>query len=871
METDIFARISPRYSLRWRLPLLISGLIALILTTFLWAAYHEVQATLVSAAGVRAQGAADQVAELLDGERMAGQLQQLAVDPALRRFLLTRSDETREIARGRLQALGSSATRRIELWDDAGTRLLEVANPKAGDGSARALPAGAAPSASGISPLQGSGDTVFADATAEIRADDAAGPTAGPRLGYVRIRTTVAENPQGIFSRLVGHGAVVRIGNRTGDVWTDFARVLPPGNVDLGHRGIAQYRDAAGELRIGAVSLIRATPWAAWVEFPFAAIVAPARSVVHGMILVTLILVTTAALLGTAMAVRITAPLSEITKAAATLAAGGDTRPLTTTRRDEIGQLSRAFNRMAADVKATGNALRDSEASYRRLFASNPHPMWVYDVETLEIIDVNEMATAHYGYTRDEFLAMTIMQIRPEADLPALLDNVRQSAPKPGASGVWRHRKKDGTTIDVEVSSHAFLLGQRQARVVLALDVTDRLRAQGALRESEALFRGMAEAMPHIVWTAAADGRIAYVNRQGLEYLGVGMDEARRSGWQLGLHSDDLTATNESFARALGTGKAFVVTYRLKRASDGAYRWHMGRAAPLRNDDGEIVLWVGTSTDVDDQRRDQEALRLLNEDLEQRVLDRTSALQEANQELEAFSYSVSHDLRAPLRHVQGYVEMLTGVVDGQLTDQGKRYLKIITDATVEMGELIDDLLAFSRIARIQMAQGHVSLESLVRNTIAGLEMTIGKREIVWHIAPLPEVIGDPSMLKQVYVNLIGNAVKYTRNRNPAVIEVGYAGQEDGQHILFVRDNGAGFDMKYVHKLFGVFQRLHRADEFEGTGIGLATTRRIVVRHGGRTWAEGEIDRGATIYFTLPAAAAQEQPAAADLQVAQGAR
>lgn len=262
-------------------------------------------------------------------------------------------------------------------------------------------------------------------------------------------------------------------------------------------------------------------------------------------------------------------------------------------------------------------------------------------------------------------------------------------------------------------------------------------------------------------------------------------------------------------------------------------------------------MWVGTSTDVDDQRRDQEALGLLNAELEQRVLARTSELQAANQELEAFSYSVSHDLRAPLRHVQGYVEMLAALVDGQLPEKGQRYLKTITDATVEMGDLIDDLLAFSRIGRVQMSQGQLSLQSLVRSTIDGLEMTIGKREIVWRIADLPDVIGDPSMLKQVYVNLIGNAVKYSRKRDPAVIEVGYAGGQDGHHVLFVRDNGAGFDMKYVHKLFGVFQRLHRADEFEGTGIGLATTRRIVVRHGGSTWAEGKLGEGATIYFTLP--------------------
>jgi light-regulated signal transduction histidine kinase (bacteriophytochrome) len=167
-----------------------------------------------------------------------------------------------------------------------------------------------------------------------------------------------------------------------------------------------------------------------------------------------------------------------------------------------------------------------------------------------------------------------------------------------------------------------------------------------------------------------------------------------------------------------------------------------------------------------------------------------------------------------------------------------------------MGQLIDDLLAFSRISRIEMNQSPVRLDELVQNALRGLEMATQGRNIVWKIAPLPAVIGDGALLKQVWANLIGNAVKYSQPRNPAEIEIGYAGEEEGRTIFFVRDNGAGFDMQYAHKLFGVFQRLHRADEFHGTGIGLATVRRIISRHGGRTWAEGKVNEGATFFFTL---------------------
>jgi signal transduction histidine kinase len=254
--------------------------------------------------------------------------------------------------------------------------------------------------------------------------------------------------------------------------------------------------------------------------------------------------------------------------------------------------------------------------------------------------------------------------------------------------------------------------------------------------------------------------------------------------------------------------------------------------------------------EVIERKRAEEEVRALNASLEERVQGRTVELAEANKELESFSYSVSHDLRAPLRHVQGYVNMLHRATEGQLSEKAQRYLKTITEASVEMGHLIDDLLAFCRMGRTEITESRISLDEVVKNTILGLEMSTAGRNIVWETAPLPPALGDPSLLKQVLANLIGNAVKYSRGREPGRIAIGCAGEDDGRMILFVRDNGAGFDMRYADKLFGVFQRLHRAEEFEGTGIGLATVRRIVARHGGRVWAEGAINQGATFYFTL---------------------
>jgi light-regulated signal transduction histidine kinase (bacteriophytochrome) len=235
----------------------------------------------------------------------------------------------------------------------------------------------------------------------------------------------------------------------------------------------------------------------------------------------------------------------------------------------------------------------------------------------------------------------------------------------------------------------------------------------------------------------------------------------------------------------------------------------------------------------------------------QKIRDVNDQLQASNRELEAFSYSVSHDLRAPLRHIQGYVEMLSRELKQDVSEKAQRYMRTIAEAGKEMGELIDDLLAFSRMGRTEMRDGEVDLTDLVAEVQRGLAPGIGDRRIEWKVGWLPKVHGDRPMLRQVLVNLLSNAVKYTRKREIAKIQLGCSGEDkEGRLILFVRDNGAGFDMKYADKLFGVFQRLHRTEDFEGTGIGLASVRRIVARHGGLTWAEAQLGEGATFFFSL---------------------
>ena len=294
-----------------------------------------------------------------------------------------------------------------------------------------------------------------------------------------------------------------------------------------------------------------------------------------------------------------------------------------------------------------------------------------------------------------------------------------------------------------------------------------------------------------------------------------------------------------------------------QRAADGMVRYMLlnARRMPLPDTDDEVVLL--TVSDVTVQRAVQLRVEELNRQLEGKV----AQVSEVNRELEAFSYSVSHDLRAPLRHVAGFSDKLSRHLGDAADDKSRHYLEVISSSARRMAALIDDLLVYSRLGRAAMRQQAVDMQSLVADTRAMLDSNLQAEaennghahQVEWSIAPLPIVVGDENMIRQVWLNLLGNAVKYSGNREPARIRVDCQQQPDGGHQFTVSDNGAGFDMAYAGKLFGVFQRLHKASDYPGTGIGLASVRRVLTRHGGRIWAEAEPDVGATFHFYLPPA------------------
>jgi PAS domain S-box-containing protein len=378
----------------------------------------------------------------------------------------------------------------------------------------------------------------------------------------------------------------------------------------------------------------------------------------------------------------------------------------------------------------------------------------------------------------------------------------------------------------------------------------ERKRLDQGLRDQQFYTRSLIESNIDALMAIDPRGIITDVNREAEMLTGCTRDEL--IGAPFKENFTDQVRAQAGINRVLAEGK--VTNYELTaRARNGKETVVSYNASTFHNRSRRLQGVFAAARDMTELKRVENTLQQTQA---QREHDAAHAdeLKLVNEELEAFSYSVSHDLRAPLRHIHGYVEMLRRATDGQLTPKAQHFLQTIGDASVEMGELIDDLLAFSRVGRTELGHAPVVLDQLVQDVVRGLDMETHGRSIAWEIAPLPLVVGDAPLLKVVLTNLIENAVKYTGKRAEAVIEVGCSGSENGRSVIFVRDNGVGFDMLYAHKLFGVFQRLHRAEQFEGNGIGLATVRRIIGRHGGRVWVEGAVDRGATFYVTLQPAA-----------------
>jgi PAS domain S-box-containing protein len=500
-----------------------------------------------------------------------------------------------------------------------------------------------------------------------------------------------------------------------------------------------------------------------------------------------------------------------------------------------------------AGAWTTEQALRVSELSYRRLFEAAKDGILILDIDTGRITDVNPYLFNLLGFSRLEMLGKTVGELSPFKDIEAnkiMLERLQKDG--------YVHYEdlpletRDGRKIAVEFVSNVYQAGDKKVIQCNIRDITVRKHEELALIRLAAIVESsddaiMGKDLNGILtnWNKGAEKIFGYT---AVEMVGTSI---------MRLIPADRKSEERQGLENIKRGESVKHFETLRQTKDGRLINVAITISAIKGVAGEIIGVSKVAHDITDRKTAEEKIHRLNVELEQRVAERTAQLQAANKELEAFSYSVSHDLRAPLRHVMGFVNLLRQDAGPSLSEKNLRHLAIISSSTKRMGDLIDDLLSFARIGRTELKKTDINLEELVRGTLGDFLAETQERKIACKIDPLPRVQADRALLRLVLVNLISNAVKFTHGRAEAKIEIGCASGGGGETVIFVRDNGAGFDPLYAHKLFGVFQRLHSQEQFEGTGIGLANVQRIIHRHGGRVWAEGVVDRGATFYFSIP--------------------
>ncbi len=500
-----------------------------------------------------------------------------------------------------------------------------------------------------------------------------------------------------------------------------------------------------------------------------------------------------------------------------------------------------------------GEPAATAAASVRRhhrasAFLLAPDPMCVVRPADGAVLDANEAFERLVGQDRHHLLGKDFAEAAPWVD-PLVWRRVFGG---PVRSGEVREVQTgiahpDGGVAVVAASVRRVQLGRRRCALAVVREVGESSKSQGS-RAASLYARSLIEASLDPLVTISPEGKVTDVNRATEE--ATGLSRAVLIGTDFTDYFTEPEKARAGYQRVLSEGQVRDYPLTIRRRSGGTADV-LYNATVYRNEAGELQGVFAAARDVTVRKRLEEEVRRHRDELEHLVEQRTAELETAYKELEAFSYSVSHDLRTPLRAIDGFSRLLLQEHGQQLDDEGRRLLRVVREGTAKMSQLIDDILAFSRMGRVEMSMAEVDMQALVQAVFQELVAAAPGREARLAVGPLPPARGDRAMLRQVLANLLGNALKFTRARAPALIQV--AGEIEGEQRLYhVKDNGVGFDMRYADKLFGVFQRLHVAGEFEGTGIGLALVKRIVARHGGRVWAEARQGEGATFHFALPA-------------------
>lgn len=505
--------------------------------------------------------------------------------------------------------------------------------------------------------------------------------------------------------------------------------------------------------------------------------------------------------------------------------------------------------------KRAKDALRKSEELYRTIVETAQEGIWLIDNQALTTY-VNPKMAEMFGYSPDEMLGRSLYEFMDDAGRQKAERNMERRRLGIEETHEFRFKHKDGKDVWTTMATNPIMDDQGRLISALAMvtDITERKQMETALREREALLQEAVRVGSIGIFDHDHFNDTLYWSPEQRQIHGWGPDEPVSLAVFLEIvHPDDIEWVGKAVQRAHdpeGDG-LFDVEYRIIRR-DGETRWTNVRSHTFFEGEGSArrpVRTVGALMDTTERKRIEAEIRKLNEQLEQRVRERTQQLVAVNSELESFAYSVSHDLRAPLRSIDGFSQALLEDYHDRLDAEGQDFLNRVRQATLRMGNLIDDLLRLSRVARREMQLQTVDLSEIVGQIVTELHDTQPQRAVKWIIMPSVLAQGDRGLLFTALENLLRNAWKFTSKNEYTRIEFGYE-EREGEHVYFVRDNGVGFDMKYADKLFGAFQRLHHQDEFDGTGIGLATVQRIIRRHGGRLWAEGVVDQGATFFFTV---------------------
>lgn len=506
--------------------------------------------------------------------------------------------------------------------------------------------------------------------------------------------------------------------------------------------------------------------------------------------------------------------------------------------------------------KNTNRALLESEYIYRQFFENAYEAILVIDASTGLIQDYNKNALNLFKIDSVGILAVTPAHFCPEYQPDGQKSTVK-------AANILKHLIHEralvcdwvlcdttGKEILCELNFVSVTTNNNTHIRISIVDVTEKKQAKAKLIQQENRYSKLLENIHDGVSLVNVAGEIIYQSPSAVKIMGFTLDELKGISIFDLVYPDDLPGLSIFFETA-HRNPAIPYTSQFRfRHKNGHYIWVEGTVSNMLHDEN-IKAFIANYRNIEDRKLAEAEISALNESLERKVKDRTAQLLEANRELETFNYTVSHDLQAPLRSTCGFAKIMLDDYKDKLDEEGQRYLQIINDSSRRMSQLIHDLLDFSRLGKQELTKRLVNMDDIVKVVIDEVKFNSGISNFTIELGPMGKAECDANLVKQVWINLIGNAIKYSAKKADASIQIG-CNQINGEKIYFVKDNGAGFDMKFAGKLFTVFKRMHHTDEFEGTGVGLATVQRIISRHGGRVWAEAEVNKGATFYFVLGA-------------------